>query len=411
MTNLKKIKFGGENTGPLRNIKILDLSRLISGGFLTSHFADLGADVIKVEDVKRPDALRYMTNNDISVQWKVLSRNKKSLALDFTTNDDGRELLFNLVRQADALVENFKVGSLEKFGLGPDVLLDINPNLVIARISGWGQTGPYSHKPGFGTLVEAFSGFAAKSGFPDSGPLLPNLGLADMITGITGAFSVLAAINDVKENGGKGQVIDLSLLDGMTSFLGADPAICKATGRPIPRMGNKGEVAAPRNLYLSKDGKYIALSASMPAMAHRLFRSIGREDLIDDPKFRTNEDRVRNSDELDDIIGAFIEQYNAKECLAFFDDAGVTIGPLFDAIEILEDPHVQERGTYVRVDDPEIGEMVMNNIPARFSGTPVSIRTPAPNHGQNTRDILLETGLSDEQIEQLEAKGIIRCGK
>jgi crotonobetainyl-CoA:carnitine CoA-transferase CaiB-like acyl-CoA transferase len=408
---MKEIQMGAPNLGPLKGMRVLDLSRLLAGNFLSYHLADLGAEVIKIEDARQPDPLRKFTNNGVDATWKVLARNKKSLALDYTRCDKGRQLLLDLVRGADALIENFKPGGMEKFDLGPELLHEINPKLVIARVSGWGQDGPYSHKPGFGTLVEAFSGFAAKSGFPDSDPLLPNLGLADMITGITGAFSLLAALREVEVRGGKGQVIDLALLDGIVSFLGADPAVCQATGRPIPRTGNKGEVAAPRNLYLSKDGRYIALSASMQSMVDRLFRAIGREDLIDNPNFKTNEDRIRNSDELDVIIGNFIGERSAEECLAFFEAQGITAGPLYNAMEILEDTHVQERGVYVKVNDPDMGTVPMPNIAARFSGTPGAIRSLAPAYGQDTKLLMKEIGLTDGDIQALEQEQVIVCGK
>ncbi|NIB40519.1 CoA transferase [Pseudomaricurvus alkylphenolicus] len=408
---MKEIQMGAPNLGPLKGMRVLDLSRLLAGNFLSYHLADLGAEVIKIEDARQPDPLRKFTNNGVDATWKVLARNKKSLALDYTRCDKGRQLLLDLVRGADALIENFKPGGMEKFGLGPELLHEINPKLVIARVSGWGQDGPYSHKPGFGTLVEAFSGFAAKSGFPDGDPLLPNLGLADMITGITGAFSLLAALREVEVRGGNGQVIDLALLDGIVSFLGADPAVCQATGRPIPRTGNKGEVAAPRNLYLSKDGRYIALSASMQSMVDRLFRAIGREDLIDNPNFKTNEDRIRNSDELDVIIGNFIGERSAEECLAFFEAQGITAGPLYNAMEILEDTHVQERGVYVKVNDPDMGTVPMPNIAARFSGTPGAIRSLAPAYGQDTKLLMKEIGLTDGDIQALEQEQVIVCGK
>ena len=406
---MRKLEVNPALQGPLTGIKVLDLSRLLAGNFLSFHLAEMGADVVKIEDTRRPDPLRAFTDNGIDVSWKVLCRNKRSLAIDYTTDEQGRQLLIDLIKHCQVLVENFKPGGLEKLGLGPDVLRDVNPSLVIVRISGWGQDGPYSHKPGFGTLIEAASGFAAKTGFPDSGPLLPNLGLADMITGVTGAFYVASAIRHVEVEGGTGQVIDLSLFDSMVSFLGSDPGTCKATGKPIPRLGNRSEIAAPRNLYRSSDGHYVALSASMQSMAERLFTVIGRAELIEDPRFRTNEDRVRHSDELDEIIGEFIGQRNYKENLAFFEEHQVTAGPIYDAIEVLDDPHVIERGVYLEMDDPDVGPLPVPGVTGRLSETPGGVRRLAPAFGEHTREVLAELGLSDERIDELISDGLAIC--
>lgn len=395
--------------GPLQGLKVLDLSRLIAGNFLSYHLAEMGAEVLKIEDTRRWDPLRDFTCNDKDLTWKILSRNKKSVALNYTSSDKGREILLNMIRNAHVLIENFKPGGMEKFGLSPDYLLEINPKLVIVRISGWGQDGPYSSKPGFGTLVEALSGFAAKTGFPDSGPLLPNLGLADMITGITGAYTVLAAVRNIEVSGGEGQVIDLCLLDSIVSFLHADPATCRENGRAIPRLGNRGEVAAPRNLYVSSDGRYIALSASMQSMAERLFRAIGRADLIDNPKFLNNQLRVKNSDELDEIISTFIKGKTFAENIAFFDENGITAGPLYDAIEIMDDPHVKARGVYTEITDPVIGPMVVPGVAARLSKTPGGMHHRAPEHGEHTAEALRQLGIAEEELQLLQERGVVKC--
>lgn len=406
---MKKLEVNANLQGPLRDLKVLDLSRLLAGNFLSFHLAEMGAEILKIEDTRHWDPLRDFTSNDVDVTWKILSRNKKSVALNFTTSEAGRDILLKLVREASVLIENFKPGDMEKFGLSPDYLLDINPDLVIVRISGWGQDGPYSHKPGFGTLVEAASGFAAKTGFPDSGPLLPNLGLADMITGVTGAFAVLSAVRNVEVSGGEGQVIDLSLLDSIVSFLGADPGVCQCTGKPIPRLGNRGEVAAPRNLYRSSDGHYIAMSASMQSMTERLFNAIGRPELIDDPKFINNEERVKNAEELDEIIGGFIGERSYKENLKFFEENKVTAGPLYDALEILDDPHVKERGVYVEMDDPEVGSLPVPNVTARLSKTPGGVRSLAPKYGEHTQEVLGSLGVAAEELNTLIAEGTVKC--
>lgn len=406
---MKKLELNADLVGPLKDLNVLDISRLLAGNFLSFHLAEMGAEVLKVEDTRRWDPLRDFTSDKVDVTWKVLCRNKKSLVLNYSTSEKGRDIFLKLVRKADVMIENFKPGGLEKMGLSPEFLLEINPALVIVRISGWGQDGPYSHKPGFGTLVEAASGFAAKTGFPDSGPLLPNMGLADMITGVTGAFSVLCAIRNVEVSGGEGQVIDLSLFDSIVSFLGDDPGVCQCTEKPIPRLGNRSEIAAPRNLYLSDDGRYIALSASMQSMAERLFKAIGRPEMTHDPRFRTNEDRVRNAEELDRIIGNFIGQRSYRENLEFFEKNGITAGPLYDAVDILEDPHVKERGVYVEMDDPEVGTLPVPNVAARLSRTPGGVRRYAPGYGEHTAEVLASLGISADDLEELISEGAIRC--
>ncbi len=393
--------------GPLKDLKILDLSRLIAGNFLTFYLADLGAEVIKIEDPKRGDPLRHFSENGVANTWKIFSRNKKSIAINLKSSE-GQKIVLALVRSADALVENFKPGGLEKLGLAPEKLHEINPNLIIVRISGWGQTGPYSHKPGFGTLIEAFSGFAAKSGFPDSDPLLPNLGLADMITGIVGAYSLMVALRVIEVHGGKGQIIDLSLLESMISFLGADPAVSKVTGKPIPRCGNASTIASPRNIYKTRDNHHVALSASMQSMAERLFEAIGRSDLIDDPKYRRNADRVKHNEALNKIVGAFIAEKSLQENLDFFDSHDITAGPVNDSVTVLRDSHIKERRVYIEVDDPDVGAVPMPNVVPRFSNTPGAIRALAPSIGQHTKEILSGLQYSESAIQELSAAGVIK---
>ena len=407
---MKTMEMRGGPSGPLTAVRVLDISRLLAGNFLSHNLAEFGADVLKIEDPTVGDPLRHFSNNGVSTLWKAYCRNKRSVAIDLR-QDAGRELLRPLIQHSNVLIENYKPGGLEKIGYDIDTVREINPKLVVARISGWGQDGPYRHKPGFGTLVEAFSGFAAKSGFPDTPPLLPNLGLADLITGITGAYSVLAALRSVEVDDGDGQVIDLSLLDSIVNFLAADPAICQQTGKPIPRLGNRGEVAAPRNLYKCADGQFLALSASMQSMAERLFKAIGREDMIDDPRFVSNEVRIQNQDRLDEIIGGFIAERSLAENLEYFEDAGVTVGPLHDAISILNDEHIIERGVYMNVDDPEAGNIVLQNTTPRLSKTPGGMHAHAPQLGQHTREVLQQFGVAATAIDDLVDSGVVRVGE
>jgi crotonobetainyl-CoA:carnitine CoA-transferase CaiB-like acyl-CoA transferase len=379
---------------PLAGIRVLDLSRLMAGNMLTLQLADFGADVIKVES-EQGDTLRDWKNGGKSIWWKVYARNKRSICLDLKNRDDVDKLLA-LVPQAQVLVESFKSGGLESYGLAPDVLHQANPKLVIVRISGWGQTGPYAARPGFGTLVEAFSGFAEKNGFPDKPPALPNLGLADMIAGLSGAFATLAAVREVEVNGGLGQVVDLSLLEPMLGILGPDAGIYQHTGQLPRRMGNRAEVAAPRNAYLCSDGRWMVMSGSTQRMAARILKAVGAPELIDDPRFADNAARLANIDELDRVIGGFVQQHTLEENLAHFGALDVTVGPVLSVDQLMRDAHVTERQVLVDVPDAQLGSVTMHNVFPRLSRTPGSIRTPAPQLGEH-QDITEQTTTRRQQ--------------
>ena len=370
---------------PLTGIRVLDLSRLMAGNMLTLQLADFGAEVIKVESAQG-DTLRDWTNEGKPLWWKVYGRNKKSICLDLK-NDADRRALLKLVPQAQVVIESFRHGGMEAFGLGPDVLHVANPQLVIVRISGWGQTGPYAHRPGFGTLVEAFSGFAQRNGFPDKPPALPNLGLADMIAGLSGAFATLAAVREVEVNGGLGQIIDLSLLEPMLGVLGPDAAIYQHTGKLPRRLGNRVENAAPRNAYLCSDGVWMVMSGSTQRMAERVLDAIGKPELVSDPRYVNNAARIANVDSLDEMIGSFVAQRTLEENLVHFGKFEVTVGPMMNVDQLMRDPHVTGRQVLVEVLDPHFGSIMMHNVFPRLSRTPGRIRSTAPEIGQD-QDLL-----------------------
>jgi crotonobetainyl-CoA:carnitine CoA-transferase CaiB-like acyl-CoA transferase len=366
---------------PLAGIRVLDLSRLMAGNMLTLQLADFGAEVIKVESAQG-DTLRDWKNDGKPLWWKVYGRNKKSICLDLKDAAD-RDALLALVPQAQVVIESFRHGGMEAFGLGPEDLHAVNPKLVIVRISGWGQTGPYAERPGFGTLVEAFSGFAERNGFPDKPPALPNLGLADMMAGLSGAFATLAAVREVEVNGGLGQVVDLSLLEPMIGVLGPDAAIYQHTGKRPRRLGNRAENAAPRNAYLCSDGKWMVMSGSTQRMAERVLAAIGHTELVCDPRFADNAARIANVEALDALIGGFVARRTLPENLAHFAAHEVTVGPVLNVDELMQHPHVTGRGVLVEVPDPELGSVVMHEVFPRLSRTPGRIRTTAPKIGQD----------------------------
>ena len=391
---------------PLENIKILDLSRLAAGNMVSHMFADFGADVVKIEKPGKGDDLRNWKINGISHWWAVYSRNKRSISLDLK-KDEGLDLLKELVKKADVFIENFVPGTLEKWGVGPEQLNKLNKNLIILRISGWGQTGIFKNAPGFGSLVEGMSGFAAMTGEEKQAPLLPPLALADMVAGLTGFGAILMAVVASKKNNTGGQVIDLSLFEPFFSILGPWAASYKISGKVPARIGNRSNVAAPRGIYKTKDNKYVSLSASMQSMWEKLALTIGSRELIKDPRFLTNSDRLNNQDDLDKPISKFIKKYNRDEVLNIFSKEGITVGPVLDISEIIEHPYIHDREILIDHYNKEYGNILMHQVFPRLSKTPGKVRHSAPLLGGDTDDVLKEIGISDKQIDKLRKNKII----
>jgi formyl-CoA transferase len=398
--------FEPDRHGPLRGVRVLDLSRLVAGNMLSLQLADFGAEVVKVESPGRGDTLRDWREAGVSVHWKVYARNKKSITLDLKS-PEAPGILLDLAAHFDVMIESFRYRYLERLGVGPDVLLERNPKLVLVRVSGFGQTGPYAKRPGFGTLVEAMSGFASRNGFDDREPVLPPLAMADMIAGLSGAMATVIAVRNVEVNGGRGQVIDVSLLDSIFSILGPEAAIYKLTKKIRKRVGSASEGTSPRNVYATSDGGWVAISASTQAMTERLFRAIGRDDLNTTPGFKTNSERVKRRAEVDAIVGGFIKERRLADAIAFFEHAEVTAAPVYDIGQFLEDPHVQERGIVVEAPDEEVGEVPMHAVVPRLSGTPGGLRSPAPAIGRHNHEIFSRIGYSEERIAALQQKGVI----
>jgi crotonobetainyl-CoA:carnitine CoA-transferase CaiB-like acyl-CoA transferase len=398
--------FARDAAAPLDGVRILDLSRLVAGNALTHVLADFGAEVVKVERPGQGDDLRNWRVEGVSIHWKVYARNKKSITVNMRS-ERGRAILLDLVKTSQMLVENFLPGTLEQWELGPDVLHAANPKLVIVRISGWGQSGPDRSVPGFGSLVEARSGFAAMNGFADRPPVLPPLALADMVAGLYGAVAALVALRHCEVDQGKGQVVDLPLFDPLLSILGPQAALYELTGELPERLGSRSNLTAPRNSYRCRDGQFVALSASMQSMYERLMRTIGRPELIEDNRFLTNADRVQNNDQLDRVVAQFIESHDQYDVLQIFRDAGVTVGPVHDTLGMLNDPLVKENKVMVRLPDEEIDSVVMHNVAARLSETPGLIRSPAPTLGEHNSEILGDIGIDETELSTLGEQGVI----
>jgi len=385
-------------------VRVLDLSRLVAGNTLTQVLADFGAEVVKVEP-PAGDTLRAWQTNGVAVTWKLYSRSKKSLCLELR-KPEARELLLKLVRTAAIFIESFRPGVLEKMGLAPETLFARNPKLVVVRISGWGQDGPYSQRPGFGTLVEGMSGFASMNGFPDREPVLPPMYLADSVAGLQGAAATMIALREAEKSGGAGQVIDLPLLEPLFNILGPQAANFRLTGKVKPRTGNRSTTTAPRNAYRTKDGHWVCLSASIQKMAERLFRAIGRPELIEDPRYATNSGRLMHVEELDAIIGAFIGERTQADNVAYFERFQVTIGPVYDIAQIVEDPHVIERELIADYPDADMGAFPMHHVMPRLSRTPGAIRAPAPRLGEHNRALLAGIGVDEAAYAKLVAAGV-----
>lgn len=404
---LSRKSFGKAPPGPLHGLRVIDLSRLVAGNMLTLQLADFGADVIKVEPPEG-DTLRRFTTEGLDVWWKTYARNKRSVGLDLH-RAESIELVKRLAATADVLVESFRPGVLEAIGLGPEVLHALNPKLVVTRISGWGQTGPYRHKPGFGTLVEGYTGFAAINGFEDREPVLPPIFLGDMTTGLYGATATMTALWNVRVQGGEGQVIDLSLFEPTLSVLGPQVANYHFTGKLKRRTGSRSSTTAPRNVYRTLDNEWLCLSTASQSMSRRLFESIGHGHLLDDARFSSNAARLANIVEVDRLVGEFVARRTLDDNLAFFDGLGVTVGPIRDAGDLIDDDYVVGREAVVDVEDSDLGSMPMHNVVPRMSATPGGFHRQAPSIGQHNAE-LLEPLLERAEFDRLVDEGVITTG-
>lgn len=396
---------------PLEGLNVVDIAVLFAGPTISQNLGDFGAEVVKVEHPKLGDSLRSLgaTKDGVPLWWKVTNRNKKCVTLDLS-KPEGQTLLKELIADADVLTENFRPGTLEKWGLGWDVLHGVNPRLVMVRVSGFGQTGPYKDRPGFGTLAEAMSGFAHITGQPDGPPTLPGYGLADSMAGQFGTWAVMFALYERDHKSGRGQMLDLSVMEPIFTTTGDQALAYDQLGVVQQRTGNRvPSIGAPRNVYRTRDDVWLALSANAPALAKRVFAAIGRPELNDDPRFADNRARIANIDEVDAIVGGWIAERDAAEVLATFDEYECACVPVYDIAGIFADPHVQARETITTVEDPELGPVRMQNVVPKFSRTPGRVRWPGPTDmGQHNREIYCgRLGLSEARLAELEAQGVI----
>jgi crotonobetainyl-CoA:carnitine CoA-transferase CaiB-like acyl-CoA transferase len=393
-------------SGALTGLRVIDCSRLIAGGVLATVLADHGADVIKVENPRVGDPLRTWLRDRGELWWKVYARGKRSITLNLT-HARGQALLKRLVRDADVLIENFVPGTFERWGLGWDVLSAENPRLVFARVSGWGQDGPYRDRPGFGTMVEAMSGFAHTTGEPEGPPTLPSFPMADMIAALAGTSAVLMALRHRDEVSGRGQVVDISLYEPLLSVLGPDAAGYALDGTVRQRRGNTSDNASPRGTYRTLDDKWIALSASTPASATAVFTALGLAELLEDPRFATNDARVEYNELVDATLARAIGQRTLDELRVMFETRELTACAVYDIADIAKDPHVIARGILIDVKDEALGAVRMTAPTPRLSATPPAVRWTGPNLGAHNREVYGGLGIGDAELKQLAHDGIV----
>ncbi|MEU6216082.1 CoA transferase [Streptomyces sp. NPDC047022] len=395
-------------TAPLAGLKVLDLATLFAGPLAATFLGDFGAEVIKVEHPVRPDPSRGHgpAKDGVGLWWKLLGRNKRTMTLDLS-KPGGRTTLLRLAADADVIVENFRPGTLEKWALGWDDLSAVNPRLVLARVTAFGQFGPYAHRPGFGTLAEALSGFAAITGEPDAPPTLPPFGLADSIAALATAYAVMTALA-ARDRTGHGQIVDMAIIEPILTVLGPQPIWYDQLGHVQPRTGNRSQNNAPRNTYRAADGGWVAVSASAQSVAERVMRLVDRPELIEEPWFSTGEGRARHAELLDRAVGDWIARRPRAEVLKAFERAEAAVAPVQDVRDVMADPQYAALDTITTIpDDPELGRLRMQNVLFRLSATPGVIRWAGRPHGADTEEILTELGLTVPEIAALAAEGAL----
>ncbi|MFA5919571.1 MAG: CoA transferase [Candidatus Nanopelagicaceae bacterium] len=401
---------GTEALGALSGLRILDCATLFAGPMATTVLADYGADVIKIEHPSKGDPVRTHgpSKEGIPLWWASLSRNKKCIAINLGMSE-GAELLKKLVLNADVLVENFRPGTFERWGIGPEVLHAINPRLIIARVTGFGQFGPYSNRPGFGTLAESMSGFAAITGLADGPPTLPPFGLADGIAALATAQAIMTAIFHRNTHGAENQVIDLAIIEPIFAILGPQPIVYDQLGQIQKRSGNRSVNNAPRNTYRTKDGKWVAVSTSAQSIAERVMQLVGHPEIVDEPWFATGSMRAQHADELDGYVGGWISERLLVEVIDAFEKAEAAIAPIYDISDVFEDPQFQALDTVTTVMDPDLGPVRMQNVLYRLSDSPGEIKWTGRKIGADTKEILsFQLDLGEREIEELRQRGVIR---
>lgn len=396
------------NSQALQGLRVLDVSTLFAGPLAATILGDFGAEVIKIEH-PRGDPVRNHghSKGGVPLWWKMLSRNKQAITLNLS-KPEGQALMERLVESTDVLIENFRPGTLERWNLGPDRLHEINRKLVIARVTGFGQFGPYSARPGFGTLAESMSGFAHITGEPDGPPTLPPFGLADGITAQAAANAILMALYHRDVHDGPGQIIDLAIIEPILTILGPQPIVYDQLGISQSRTGNRSVNNAPRNTYRTADHRWVAISSSAQSIAERVMHLVGHPEVIDEPWFGSGAERAKHADELDEYVGGWIARHDLEEVVKVFEEAQAAIAPIYDIEQIMNDPQYRALESIATVDDPELGSVKMQNVMFRMSDTPGRIRWAGRRLGEDNHAVYCDgLGLTDGDLTELERKGVL----
>jgi crotonobetainyl-CoA:carnitine CoA-transferase CaiB-like acyl-CoA transferase len=398
-----------ETPQALHGVRVIDASSIVAGPLCCQILGDYGADVIKIEHPVYGDSLRGHghQHEGVPLWWKEVARNKRAIGLNLG-RPEGAEVFLRLAATADVVVENFRPGTLERWGIGPQQLHEVNPRLILLRLTGFGQTGPYAHRPGFGTLAEAMSGFAHLTGEADGPPTLPSFGLADSICALAGVSAVTMALRHREVGGGQGQVIDLSILAPIMTAVGPAPTVYQQSGIIETRHGNRSTNNAPRNTYRTKDGSWVAVSTSAQQIAERVMALVGHPEVTAEPWFSTGRGRFDHVDQLDAYVGEWIAARDRDEVLRAFTEADAAIAPVYDAKDIVEDPHIRETEMLVEVPDEDLGPILMHNVLWGMSQTPGRIRFTGRRLGADTDAVLTgELGLEPESVERLRQQGVV----
>ena len=390
----------------LAGINVIDAANLFAGPLAATILGDFGAEVLKVEHPRGdPSRTHGYAKDGVGLWWKMLGRNKRCVTLNLG-KPEGQEIFKRLAGQADVVIESFRPGTFERWNLGYDELKKENPGLVLARVTGFGQFGPYKNRPGFGTLAESMSGFAHVTGQPDGPPTLPPFGLADGIAALATACAVLTALRG-RDVTGRGQVVDLAIFEPIFTVLGPQPLVYDQLGIVQERSGNRSVNNAPRNTYKTKDGHWVAISTSAQSIAERVMRLVGRPEYIEEPWFQKGSERAKHADELDEAVGSWISQRTRDEVVEAFDEAGAAAAPIYSIEDIVDDPQYRALETITSIEDPELGPIKMQNVLFRLSETPGGIQWSGPMLGEHNDEVYGNLGIGKDRLEELAEAGVV----
>ncbi|BBZ01795.1 CoA transferase [Mycolicibacterium chitae] len=395
--------------GMLDGIRVLDLATLAAAPLVATYLGEFGADVIKVEQPRHGDPIRTWGHqrDGVGLMWKSLSRNKKSITLDLR-REEGQQLVRRLTEHADVVIVNTRPQTLRKWGLDHDALRTVNERIIMLHITGFGLTGPKSERPGFGTLGEAMSGFAHLTGEADGPPTLPPFMLADGVASLNAAYAVMMALYHRDVHGAPGQLIDVNLIDPLARLLEQSLLGYDQLGIVGQRAGNRWDISAPRNTYRTADGRWLAMSGSSPALALRVFRAIGREDLVSDADFSDPQRRLARAAEVDAVVAEWVSGQTLSDAMAVFDDHEVAAAPVYDVRGLREDEQLAHREVFVSVDDDELGAMTVQAPVPRFSGAEPRVEALGPRLGQHNTEVYGQLlGLTPADLDQLRADGVL----